>query len=90
MDRFDDVDFKILEEPEPAKRRRGPRFASVVTVTVAAGLFAASALANSDAPTARQAPSKASSFKAGHHHGCKKGGRHHDRGGDSESLGLRY
>ena len=90
MDRFDDVDFKILEEPEPAKRRRGPRFASVVTVTVAAGLFAASALANPDAPTVRQAPSKASSFKAGHHHGCKKGGRHHDRGGASESLGLRY
>ena len=91
MDRFDDVEFKILEEPEPRRpRRRSPRFASFVTVTVAAGLFAASALASADEPPAAKTPSKAGKFEGRYHHGCKKGGgRHHDRGGD-ESLGLRY
>jgi hypothetical protein len=90
VDRFDDVDFKILEEPEPRRpRRRSPRFASFVTVTIATGLFAASAFASSNEPVAKQTPSKASKFEKRHGHGCKKGDRWHDRGGD-ESLGLRH
>jgi uncharacterized membrane protein len=90
VDRFDDVDFKILEEPEPRRpRRRSPRFASFVTVTVAAGLFAASALASSNTPVSQQTPTKATKFEKRYGHGCKKGKRHHDRGG-SKSLDLRY
>jgi hypothetical protein len=92
VDRFDDVEFKILEEPEPRRpRRRSPRFASVVTVTVATGLFAASAFASSTKSVSSSAPTptKATKFEKRYGHGCKKGGRHHDRGGD-ETLGLRY
>jgi hypothetical protein len=87
VDRFDDVEFRILEEPEPRRPRRRTRLASVITVTVAAGLFATSALAFTDKPAA---PSKAAKVEKRQHHGCHHGGwRHHDRG-DTESLGLRY
>jgi hypothetical protein len=91
VDRFDDVEFKILEEPEPRRPRRRTKLASVVTVTVAAGLFATSALAFTDKPAAPAAPAKATKFDKRDHHGCRKGGewRHHDRGA-SDSLGLRY
>jgi hypothetical protein len=91
VDRFDDVEFKILEEPEPRRPRRRTKLASVVTVTAAAGLFATSALAFTDKPAAPTAPAKATKFEKRGHHGCRKGGewRHHNRG-DSESLGLRY
>jgi hypothetical protein len=89
VDRFDDVEFTILEEPEPRRPRRRTRLASVITVTVAAGLFATSALAFTDKPAA-PTPAKASKFEKRGHHGCHRGGwRHHDRG-DTESLGLRY
>jgi hypothetical protein len=90
VDRFDDVEFRILEEPEERRRpRRRTRLASLVTVTVAAGMFATSALAITDKPAASPTPAKASSFEKRDHHGCKRGERHRDRGGD-ESLGLRY
>ena len=87
MDRFDDVEFRILEEPEPPRRPRSrTRLASVVTVTLAAGLFATSAFAFTDEPAAPQTPAKASKFeKRGH--GCKRGERHRDSG---ENLGVRY
>ena len=62
----------------------------MITVTVAAGLFATSALAFTDKPAAPQAPSKAAKFEKRGHHGCHRGGRHHDRGSDIEVLGLRY
>ena len=92
MDRFDDVEFKILEEPAPRRPRRRTKLASVVTVSVAAGLFATSALAFTDKPAAPQAPAKATKFDKRGHDGCDRGGRHHrDRGGDSSlSLDLRY
>ena len=65
MDRFDDVEFRILEEPEARRRpRRRTRLASLVTVTVAAGLFATSALAITDKPAAPQTPAKASSSRS--------------------------
>jgi hypothetical protein len=91
VDRFDDVEFRILEEPEPRRPRRRTRLASAVTVTVAAGLFATSALAFTDKPAAEQTPPKAAKFEKRDGHGCRHGhGRwDRDRGGD-ESLGLRY
>ena len=90
MDRFDDVEFRILEEPEPPRRPRSRgRLTSLVTVTLAAGLFATSALAATDEPVAPQTPAKATKFEKRGHDGCKRGERHRDRGGD-ESLGLRY
>jgi hypothetical protein len=85
VDRFDDVGFRILDEPEPPRRRprSRTRLASLATVTVAAGLFATSAFAFTDEPVAPQAPAKASKFEKRGHHGCKRGDR--DR-----AEGLRY
>jgi hypothetical protein len=91
VDRFDDVEFRILDEPEPRRPRRRTKFASVVSVTVAAGLFATSALAFTDKPAAPQAPAKATKSEKRGHGDCHRGGwRHHDRGSDTEALGLRY
>ena len=87
MDRFDDVEFRILEEPERRRPRNRARLVSLVTLTVATGLFATSALAFTDEPVAPQAPAKASKFEKRGHHGCKRGDRHRDRG---ENLGVRY
>ena len=88
MDRFDDVDYDILESPEPAPRRRRRGLVALGAVIVAAGLgLGASALASDNEPAAPQTPAKATKFEGRHHHGCKHG-RHH--GGDTESLGLRY
>lgn len=87
MDRFDDVEFRILEEPERRRPRSRTRLASLATVTVAAGLFATSALATADEPVAPQTPAKASKLEKRGHHGCKRGDRHRDRG---DSLGVRY
>ena len=83
MDRFDDVEFRILEEPEPRRRpRSGKRLASVAMATAATGLFATSALAITDKPAAPQEPAKVSKFEKRGHHGCKRGG--------DKRLGLRY
>lgn len=82
MDRFDDVEFRILEEPAPRRPRRRIRLASVVMATVATGLFATSALAITDKPAAPQAPAKAAKFEKRGHHDCKRGG---DR-----NRGVRY
>jgi hypothetical protein len=97
VDRFDDVEYEILEAPQPAPRRRRRGLALAASVIVAGGLaLGASALADTDdpAPVAPSAPAKATQFNGRHHHGCHKGEgrRHHrDRGGDrTESLGLRY
>ena len=82
MDRFDDVEFRILEEPAPRRPRRRMRLASVAMATAATGLFATSALAITDKPAAPQEPAKVSKFEKRGHHGCKRGG--------DKSLGLRY
>ena len=88
MDRFDDVEFRILEEPEPRRRPRSrTRLASLVTVIVATGLFATSAFAFTDEPVAPQTPAKASKFEKRGHHDCKRGERHRD---SSENLGALY
>ena len=92
MDRFDDVGYDILESPEPGPRPRRRGVVALGAVIVAAGLgLGASALASDDEPAAPRTPAKSSELKARHHHGCRHGhGRHRDRGGDTESLGLRY
>ena len=82
MDRFDDVEFRILEEPERRRPRSRTKLASLLTVTVATGLFATSALAFTDEPVAPQTPAKASKFEKRGHDDCKRG-----RG---ESLELRH
>jgi hypothetical protein len=81
VDRFDDVEFRVLEEPERRRPRRRRSVASVVMVTVATGLFATSALAITDKPAAPETPAKASKFEKRGHHGCKRG---------AENLGVRY
>jgi hypothetical protein len=81
VDRFDDVEFRILEGPEQRRRRRPIRAASVVMVTVATGLFATSALAFTDKPAAPQTPAKAAKFEKRGHHDCKRGG---------DFRGVRY
>jgi hypothetical protein len=96
VDRFDDVDFEILEAPQPAPRRRRRGLALAASLMIAGGLaLGASALASSDdpAPVAPAAPSKATKWDGRGHDGCRKGERrwHRDRDRDSvENLGLRY
>jgi len=98
VDRFDDVEFEILEAPQPAPRRRRRGLALAASLMVAGGLaLGASALASSDdpEPVAPAAPPAAKKWDGRHHHGCRKGegrrfDRGRDRGSDIEVLGLRY
>ena len=97
MDRFDDVEFEILEAPQPAPRRRRRGLALVASAMVVGGLaLGASALASSDdpEPAAPATPAKATKFDGRHGDGCRKGERRwhrdRDRGDSVESLGLRY
>ena len=83
-DHFDDVEFKIVEAPEPAPRRRRRGVAVIAAVLVAGGLAAgASALASSDEPAAATPSAKPKVFHTSggdrslhRGHGCK---RHHGR-----------
>jgi hypothetical protein len=77
VDRFDDVEFRILEEPERRRPRSRKKLASLATVIVATGLFATSAFAVSDDPVPAQTPAKASKFDKRGDHDCKRG-RGHD------------
>jgi hypothetical protein len=89
-DRFDDVDFRMIEEPPPPPRRRHRGLAVLGGLFVAGALaLGASALASPDEPTQPPAPASSSSDGASHwrHHGCHHGSRHHDRQQDSA---LKY
>jgi uncharacterized membrane protein len=93
-DRFDDVEFTFVEEPEPAppprRRRRGLVAAAVI---VAGGLAAgATAIASQDEPPAAKAPAKAFDVRESHRgDGCRKGaGRHHRDKSAEQDTGLRY
>ena len=81
MDRFDDVEFRILEEPERRRPRSRTRLASLATVSVAAGLFATTAFATTEAPPT-QTPAKASKSEKRGDHDCKRGERRSDSLGD--------
>jgi hypothetical protein len=72
-DRFDDVEFRVLESPEPPprppRRRRGHRWAVVLTLmafTVGALAAGASAFTDSaQAPASKKAAVKAHGYGAG-------------------------
>jgi hypothetical protein len=94
-DRFDDVAFRMIEEPEPParppRRRRRWVLASVATVVAAGALAAgASALAGSGDEPAR-APAKVSTDGDGipmyRHHDCHRGDHMNRRDAASD---VRY
>jgi hypothetical protein len=86
-DRFDDVDFRMIEEPAPGPRRprrRGMVAAGAVLVACGLGL-GGSALADSNNAAA---PAPASFHSFGHSGGCHHGlHRSHDA---APSSALRY
>jgi hypothetical protein len=98
-ERFDDVEFKILESPEPAPRRRRRGRVAVVTLVVAAGLAAgASALASSDEPVKTDTPRahpadfhKSDGWRDGRRgHECKRGGKRHNSRRPAPDTALQY
>jgi hypothetical protein len=83
-DRFDDVEFRIIDAPEPGRAGRHHRrwVAAGAATVLAVGALAAGASAltgGEDAPPAAAPPANDSQFhRFGHHgHGC------HHHGGDS-------
>jgi hypothetical protein len=86
-DRFDDVDFQMIEEPSPGPRRprrRGMVAAGAVLVACGLGL-GGSALADSNNAAS---PGPASFHSSGHRGGCHHGlHRSHDA---APSSTLRY
>jgi hypothetical protein len=93
-DRFDDVEFTFVEEPEPApprRRRRG--LVAAAAVIVAGGLAAgATAIASQDEPPAAKAPAKSFEVRESHRGDwCRKGeGRHHRDKSYEQDTALRY
>jgi hypothetical protein len=101
-DRFDDVAFRMIEEPEPP-RRKPPRRRRLVlagmAAVLAAGALAAGASAlsdsGSDSPGAKQQKPAFNSDgvllkERRDGHPCRRGeGRHH-RDRDSGTSALRY
>jgi hypothetical protein len=84
-DRFDDVEFRIVDAPEPGPRR-GRRWVAAGAATVlAVGALAAGASAltgGEDAPPAASPPANSTQFHRGfghHRYGC----HHHDGGSGS-------
>jgi hypothetical protein len=91
-DRFDDVDFSILEAPEPAPRRRRRGLAVAAGLVAAAGLAAgATALASQGDSTPPPAAAPTISISHGHRGGLclREGGRHHSRQSHRDSS-VRY
>jgi hypothetical protein len=88
-DRFDDVDFRMIEEPGPPPRRRHRGLAVLGGLFVAGALaLGASALAAPDEPVAPAAkPASFDSSSHWRHHGCHHGRSQRDRGQDST---LKY
>ena len=96
VDRFDDVEYEIVESPEPPRRRRWP--VAVVAAVLATGALAAgaSALTTSGGDAARTAKPAvyhgdgAVSVRDHDRKPCRRGeGRWHGRRGDRASD-VRY
>jgi hypothetical protein len=81
-DRFDDVEFRIIDAPEPRPRRGRRWLAAGVATVLAVGALAAGASAltgGEDTPPAAAPPTSDTPF----HHGFRQGGHgchHHDGG----------
>jgi Spy/CpxP family protein refolding chaperone len=96
-ERFDDVGYRIIEEPEPPRppRRRG-RSRAAVSAVLLAGAIATSAAALATADDASPPPAKATpSYDAGsqfRHDGGRHGCHHGDRsgGGADQGSAFRY
>jgi hypothetical protein len=90
-DRFDDVGFRMIEEPSREPRRRPDgRLAAVFGGALVAGALAlgSSALAAQDDPTP---PAASPAFiGSGHHNHSGRGCHRHHDGGSSSSSEFRY
>jgi hypothetical protein len=91
-DRFDDVEFTFVGEPEPPPPRRRRRGLVAAAVIVAGGLaVGATAIASQDEPVA---PKAKPAFQVRESHrgdGCRKGeGRHHRDKSFEQDSALRY
>ena len=96
VDRFDDVEYEIVESPEPPRRRRWPAVAVAAVLATGALAAGASALTTSgdDAATRPAKPAASKSSEGWTHYGdkpCKagEGRRWHGRRGDRASD-VRY
>ena len=79
-DRFDDVEYRVLEEPEPPRRPRVRRWTlTALAVVVASGAASAGASAltgDPAAPAAKASHERSSAtFSQRDHHDCDKGER---------------
>jgi hypothetical protein len=91
-DRFDDVEFRMLEQPEPPGRPRLRRWTlTALSAVLATGMFAAGASALTGEERAPAA--KSEGWESYVPLGGKKGGRDCERGkhrGADRNLELKY
>lgn len=79
MDRFDDVDYTVLEQPDPPRRARLQRWmlAPLASLVIIGSLAAGASAVTSDGttlPAATQAEEPQKQDLRGHHR-CKRGER---------------
>ena len=87
-DRFDDVEYRVLEQPEPPGQPRLRRWTlTVLSAVLATGMFAAgaSAVSGDDAAPAAKAKSSGATFYPGDYRDCDRD-KLHRRG----SSALRH
>lgn len=90
MDRFDDVDYTVLEQPDPPRRPRLQRWmlAPVASLVIIGSLAAGASAVTSDGttlPAATQAEQQQKPDFRGFR-GCEKGERHGKRERSSSEL----
>jgi hypothetical protein len=95
VDRFDDVEYEIVESPEPPPRRRWPAVAVAAVLATGALAAGASALTTSGGDAARPAKPAASKTSEGWmHYGDKPCRRHegrwHGRRDGDRASDVRY
>jgi hypothetical protein len=91
-DRFDDVEFRILDDPEPRPPRRRRRWlVAGGGAVLAAGALAAGASALTDSGNDPAPAAKPPAREAGSHHRFGHDGCHHGEGRASpDSSTLKY